>query len=107
MLAPLSVPHDESLKRKTKNLGLDTKGKSRELFRVPFKNDFARDIMDVRALVILTRLIFMIWLGAVDGKLMPKVKDLVPWKVENVKYVGLAGDNPLEFEINDGKKHRK
>jgi hypothetical protein len=106
MLAQLSVPHDESLKLKTKNLGLDPEGEFRDLFRVPFKNDSAHDVMDVRALVILTRLIFMIWLGAVDEKLMAKVKDLVPWKTENVKYVGLAGDNPLEFEINEGKKHK-
>jgi hypothetical protein len=107
MMAQLSVPHDESLKLKTKNFGLDEKGDFKELFRVPFKNDFAHDVMDVKALVILTRLVFMIWLGAVDEKLMPKVKDLIPWSLEDIQYFGLAGDNPLELEINEGKRLRK
>ena len=107
MLAQLPIPHDETLKLKTKNLGLNPRGEFKELFRVPFKNDFAHDVMDVKALVILTRLVFMIWLGAVDEKLMPKVKYLIPWSLEDIQYVGLAGDNPLELEINEGKNHRK
>lgn len=106
-LAHLPKPHDESLKLKIKELGLDPNGDFRELFRIPFKNDFARDVMDVRAQAILTRLVFMIWLGAVDEKLMPKVKDLVPWRLEDIQYVGLAGDNPLESEINEGKRYKK
>jgi hypothetical protein len=100
MLAQLSVTHDELLKLKTKNLGLDPKGDFRELFKVPFRSDFAHDVVDVRALVILTRLVFMIWLGAVDEGLMPKAKDFVPWGLENIRYFGLARDNPLELEIN-------
>jgi hypothetical protein len=106
-LAHLPKPHDESLKLKVKELGLDPNGEFKELFRIPFKNEFARDVMEVRALVILTRLVFMIWLGAVDEKLIPKVKDLVAWSLGKIEYVGLAGDNPLELAINEGKKHKE
>jgi hypothetical protein len=38
---------------------------------------------------------------------MPKVKDLIPWSLEDIQYFGLAGDNPLELEINEGKRLRK
>jgi hypothetical protein len=46
-------------------------------------------------------------LGAVDEKLKPKIKDLVPWGLENIEYVGLVGDDPLELEINEGNKQKK
>lgn len=46
----------------------------------------------------------MIWLGAIDEKLKPKIKDLVPWGLENIEYVGLAGDNPLASNTNKSDK---
>ena len=79
-LAHLPKPHHESLKLEVKELGLDPNGEFKKLFRIPFKNDVDYDVMEVRAQVILTRLVFMIWPEAVDEKLMPKVKDLVRWR---------------------------
>ena len=46
----------------------------------------------------------MIWLGANNEKLKQKTKDIVPWELENIKYVGLMGGNSLELEINEGNK---
>ena len=106
MLAQWSKPHDEALKLKIKDLGLDSKGECKELFIVPFENGFAGDVIHVRALVILARVALMIWLGAGDEKLKRKTKDLVPWGLEDIEYVGLAGGNPLELEINEGNKQK-
>jgi hypothetical protein len=95
MLSRLARPHDEALKRKIKDLGLNSKGEFKTLFTVSFENGFDGDVMDIRALAILARWALMIWLGAVDDGLKPAIKDLVPWGIENIEYIGLAGDNPL------------
>jgi len=84
MLSLSTEPHDEALKRKIKNLGLSLKGQFGTLFTVSFENNFDGDVLDVRALSILTRLLLMIWLGAVDGELKSKTKDLVPWKLGKI-----------------------
>jgi hypothetical protein len=78
MLSRLTRPHDEALKRKIKDLGLNS-GDLKTLFTVSFENGFDGDVMDVRALVILARWALMVWLGAVDDGLKPVIKDLVPW----------------------------
>jgi hypothetical protein len=107
MLSRWAKPHDEKLKRKIKNLGLSPKGKFGTLFKVPFKNNFGGHVHDVRALTILTRLHQMIWLGAVDGKLKSKTKHLVPWDLGQIRYIGLATDNPLEIAINKSSGPKK
>ncbi|KAF4631730.1 hypothetical protein G7Y89_g6401 [Cudoniella acicularis] len=109
MLSPFARPHDEALKRKIKDLGLNSEGEFRfkTLFTVPFENGFGGDVMDVRALVILARWALMIWLGAVDDGLKPLIKDLFPWGIENVEYIGLAGDNPLAINFNGSDKAMK
>ena len=99
MLLPSSRPHDEALKSKIKSLDLRPEGEFITLFKVPFKND-PENVMNVRALAILARTILMIWLGAVDEGLKPAIKDLVPWRLENIKYLGLARDNPLATTFN-------
>jgi len=99
MLLPSSKPHDEALKSKIKSLDLRPEGEFITLFKVPFKNGL-EDVMNVRALAILARTILMIWLGAADEGLKPAIKDLVPWRLENIKYLGLAGDNPLATTFN-------
>jgi hypothetical protein len=60
MLSPSAEPHDKALKRKIKNLGLSSKGQFGTLFTVSFENNFDGDVLDVRALSILTRLLLMI-----------------------------------------------
>jgi hypothetical protein len=50
------------------------------------------------------RVALIIWLGASNEKLKRKTKDLISWGLENIEYIGLAGDNPLELEINKGNK---
>jgi hypothetical protein len=60
MLSRSAEPHDEALKRKIKDLGLNPKGQFGTLFTVPFENNFDGDVLDVRALSILTRLLLMI-----------------------------------------------
>ena len=91
MLSRSAEPHDEALKRKIKDLGLSSKGQFGTLFTVPFENNFGDvDVRDVRALSILTRLLLMIWLGAVGGELKSKTKDLVPWKLGKIQHIGLA-----------------
>jgi hypothetical protein len=107
MLSPSAEPHDEALKRKIKNLGLSSKGQFGTLFTVSFENNFDGDVLDVRALSILTRLLLMIWLGAVDGELKSKTKDLVPWKLGKIQYIGLATDNPLATDINKSSARKK
>jgi hypothetical protein len=84
MLSRSAGPHDEALKRKIQNLGLSLKGHFGTLFTVPFENNFNGDVLDVRALLILTRLLLMIWLGAINGELKSKTKDLVPWKPRKI-----------------------
>jgi hypothetical protein len=107
MLSRGAKPHDEQLKRKIKNLGLSSKGKFGTLFKVPFKNNFGGHVLDDRALTILTRLHLMISLGAVDGKLKSKTKHLVPWDLGQIRYIGLATDNPLEIAINKSSGPKK
>jgi hypothetical protein len=65
------------------------------LFTEPFKNGSFGDVENVKALVTLARMVLMIWLGAVDERWKPAIKDLVPCGLEHIKYLGLAGDNPL------------
>ena len=77
MLSQLPRPRDEALKLKIKVLGLNSEGEFKRLFAVPFRNDFDGDVMDVRALVILAQMALMIWLGAIDEKLKPKIEDVV------------------------------
>ena len=60
MLSRSAGPHDEALKRKIQDLGLSPKGHFGTLFTVPFENNFDSDVLDVRALSILTRLLLMI-----------------------------------------------
>jgi hypothetical protein len=100
MLSRSAEPHDEALKRKIKDLGLSPKGRFGTLCTVPFVNNSDGDVLDVRALSILMRLLLMIWLGAVGGQLKSKTKDLVPWKLGKVQYIGLATDNPLATDID-------
>lgn len=99
----LSVePHDEGLKRKIKDLGLSLERQFRTLFIVPFENNFS-NVRDIRALLILTRLLLMIWLGAISRELKSKTKHLVPQEQE-IQYIGLATDNPLLIDINKSNK---
>jgi hypothetical protein len=77
------------------------------LFTVLFENSFEGDVLDVRALSILTRLLLMIWLGAVGGELKSKTKDLVPWKLGKIQYIGLATDNPLLTDINKSDEPKR
>ena len=49
---------------------------------------------------VLASMVLMIWLGGVDRELRPAIKDLVPWRLANIKYPGLAGDNPLARSFN-------
>lgn len=107
MLSPSATPHDEGLKRKIKDLGLNAEGEFKTLSIVPFENGFDGKVTDVRALAILTRWALTIWLGAVDEGLKPKVKELVPWDLENIEYFGLVGDNPLETDFNGSDKATK
>jgi hypothetical protein len=58
---------------------------------------------NVKALVTLARMVLMIWLGAVDERWKPVIKDLVPRGLENIKYLGLAGDNPLAINFKRAK----
>lgn len=41
----------------------------------------------------------MIWLRAIDKRQKPAIKDLVPYGLEHIKYLGLAGDNPLAINF--------
>ncbi|KAE9376365.1 hypothetical protein N431DRAFT_400536 [Stipitochalara longipes BDJ] len=107
MLSGCAKPHDEALKRKIKDLGLSPKGQFGTLFAVPFKNSLESEVLDVRALSILTRLLLMIWLGAVGGQLKSRTKHLVPWKPGKIRYIGLATDNPLLTDINKGGKLKR
>lgn len=100
-------PHDEALKRKTKDLRLNPKGHFGTLAIVPFENRFGGDILDVRAMSILTRFVLMIWLGAVGGELRSKTRNLVPWKLGIIRYIGLATGNPLKIDINKGDKTQR
>jgi hypothetical protein len=81
----------DSLKSKISKLDLDLEKNFVVLFRVPFDVD----VHDARVIATLARLVYMIWLGAVDEELKPKIKYLVPWLLEDVKYRGLAKDDPL------------
>jgi hypothetical protein len=56
MLSRSAEPHDEALKRKIKGLGLSLKGQFGTLFTVLFEDTFEGDVLDVRALLIMTRL---------------------------------------------------
>jgi hypothetical protein len=107
MLSRLTTPHDEALKLKIKNFDLNSEGEFKRLFTVPFEDGYDGDVMDVRALVLLTRMVLMIWLGAVDERLKPVIKDLVPWGFENIEYLGLAKDNPLTTGINQSGRIKK
>jgi hypothetical protein len=107
MLLPSPRTQDQALKSKIQRLGLCPDKEFIPLFRVPFKNGSSDDVIHVRALVILARTVLMIWLGAVDKGLKPAIKDLVPWELEDIKYLGLAGDNPLAVNINGGGGAKK
>ena len=82
-------------------------GKFLILSIVAFNDGSTEDVLNVRARAILARMVLMIWLGAIDEGLKPAVKDLVPWGLENVKYLGLAGDNPLAINFNGGDEAKE
>jgi hypothetical protein len=100
MLSRLDIPHDEGLKAKIKDLGLNPEGEFKRLFTVPFENGSDVDVMDKRALVVLARSVLMIWLGAVNGRLKARSQGLVPWGLEKIEYIGLAEDMPLTTGLN-------
>jgi len=54
MLSWSAEPHNKALKRKIKELVLNPKGQFGTLFTVLFENNFDGDVLDVRALSILT-----------------------------------------------------
>jgi hypothetical protein len=60
MLSPLAEPHNKALKRKIKNLGLSLKRQFRILFTVLFENNFDGNVLNIKALLILTRLLLII-----------------------------------------------
>lgn len=95
MLFPSPSTQRDSLKSKTRDFDLIPEGEFITLCIVPFKGDSDDEVADVRALVILIRAVLTIWLGAIDRSLKPAVKDLVPWGLEYIRYVGLATDNPF------------
>jgi hypothetical protein len=107
MLSKSITPHDETLKLKTKDRDLNSEAEYKRLLIVPFKNDFGGGVMDVRVLVVLARLVLIIWLGAVDERRKPKIKDLVPWRLENIEYLGLAKDNPLAIDLKKTGRTKK
>jgi hypothetical protein len=95
LLLPSLGRREEALISKIKRLDLSPDGEFITLFTVPFKNGSFDDVENVKALVTLARMVLMIWLGAVDERWKPAIKDLVPCGLEHIKYLGLAGDNPL------------
>jgi len=99
--------HDEALKRKIKELGLNPKGEFRELLVVPFDNDFDGDEMDVRALVILAQRVLTVWLGASDERLKLDVKNKAPWHLKDIEYRGLVQGDPFKRPINGSNKAKK
>jgi hypothetical protein len=107
MLSRSAEPHGEALKRKIKDLSLSLKGQFGTLFIIPFKNSLEGDILDVKALLILTRLLLMIWLGGISGELKSRIKHLVPWKLGKIQYIGLAIDNPLFTDINKSDEPKR
>jgi hypothetical protein len=100
MLSPLTTPHDEALKAKIRKLDLNSEGEFKILLTIPFENGVYNNVMDVRATLVLARLVLMIWLGAVDERSKPKIKTLVPWELKHIEYLGLANDNPLMTDLN-------
>lgn len=100
MLSELFVPHDERLKLKVGELGLNLAVKCKVLLAIPFNKKSRKALMEVRQLLVLTRLILMIWLGAIGTGANPIMKDLVPWRREDIEYLGLASDNPLMINLN-------
>ena len=95
LLLPSLGRREEALISKIKRLDLSPDGEFITLFTVPFKNGSFNDIENVKALVILARMVLIIWLGAINERWKPAIKDLVPCGLEHIKYLGLAGDNPL------------
>lgn len=97
---------DKALISKIKRLDLTPDGEFITLFVVPFKNGSKHEVMNDLVLVKLARMVLMIWLGAVDEGSEPAIKDLVPWGLENIEYLGLAGDNLLvtKFKGRDETK---
>lgn len=92
-----------------KCLDLIPDGEFITLFVVPIQNGSNDGIMNDIALPKLARMVLMIWLEAVDERLNPEIKDLVPWGREHIRYLGLAGDHPLATDFNgsNGMKTRE
>lgn len=103
MLLPSLGRREEALISKIKRLDLSPDGEFITLFTVPFKNGSFDDVENVKALVTLARMVLMIWLGAVDERWKPAIKDLVPCGLEHIKYLGLAGENPLAINFKRAK----
>jgi hypothetical protein len=106
ILLPSSLTQKDSLKSKMRNLDLSLQGEFFKLFEVPFNYAFG-DGMSVRGLAILARMVFTIWLGSFDEGLKPAIRDLTPWGLETIGYFGLAVDNPLATDFDDGDGRRK
>lgn len=66
--------------------------------------DIGGDILDVRAMLILTRFVLMIWLATVGGELKLKTRNLIPWKLESIQCIGLATGNPLKIKSTKATK---
>jgi hypothetical protein len=77
------------------------------LFTVLCENIFDDNVLAARALSILTRLILMTRLGDVGPELKSMTKDLVPWKLGKIQYIGLATDNTLLTDINKSDKPKR
>ena len=86
---------EEALISKIKYLNLSLDGEFIPLFIVLFKNGSFNNVKNIKALVTLARIILIIWLGAINERWKPAIKDLVPCGLEHIKYLRLAGDNPL------------
>ena len=69
------------------------------LFIVLFKNSSFNDVENVKALVILVRMVLIIQLRAINERWKLAIKDLVPCRLEYIKYLGLVGDNPLAINF--------
>jgi hypothetical protein len=68
LLLPLLGQREEVLISKIKRLNLSPDREFITLFIVPFKNGSFNDIKNIKALVILVRIVLIIWLGAVNER---------------------------------------
>lgn len=85
---------NDAFKFMTKDHGLSPKRKFITFLEVPFKGGGDEEVGRIRSLAILAKAVFAIWLGAVRESSKPAIKELAPWAVENVRYLGLANHNP-------------